>query len=179
MEMINNIKGYHANYKEKCKKFIETDELIISEDTYFLGHGMYFWDVESNANYWKTVKERQSYNEVKIVSADIIIDEFLDIMDENVRATIGRLWQKYITKKQDKRYAKNDAVTLGQVLDTLPGIKDFPVRKGIYNYTKEISNFNSYSISITGIEACSLSNNSKTIYAVIDKKCAVNREYKE
>lgn len=178
---VNNIKGYHTNYANKCRKFIETDEIIISEDENFLGRGMYFWDVESNAAYWKTVKERQKPDEsVVTVSADIITETFLDTMDENVRVNIGLLWKNYNEKKKSSHYRKNKIVTLGQVLDTLPIIKDIPVRRGIYYYeNNRISDFASYGITITGIKSCKLSNDVKVIYAVIDKKCAINREYKE
>ena len=59
MNFVPNIIGYHANDKEKCQKFVENSICIFSEDTYWLGYGMYFWDTMSNAVYWKTEKFRK------------------------------------------------------------------------------------------------------------------------
>ena len=181
--MIKNTKGYHANYTEKCKRFVDEGQLIISESNQFLGKGMYFWDTPSNATYWKGVKQRQeSGSKVDIVAADIITEDCLDTMDENVRRCIGRAWEKYKQKRSNNekstpQYIKNNNVEFGRVLDILPIIKDIPVRRGIYNYNKDIEPLNAYGINITGIKTCQLSNNSKIIYVVVKEKVVANQEF--
>ena len=54
-----NVNVYHANDRLKVENFLETNELIISKDTNWLGKGMYFWDNLSNARYWKNEKLRK------------------------------------------------------------------------------------------------------------------------
>lgn len=183
MELVKNIKGYHANYNEKCKRFVDEGHLIISKSNQFLGKGMYFWDTHSNAVYWKEVKRRQKPDcQVDIVAADIITEEYLDTMDEDVRKCIGEAWEKYKEKrsydeKGTPQYIKNNKVEFGRVLDILPVIKDIPVRRGIYNYNKDIESFNAYGINITGIKSCHLSNNSKIIYVAIKAEVVANQEF--
>lgn len=183
MELVKNIKGYHANYNPKCKRFVDEGHLIISESNQFLGKGMYFWDTQSNATYWKEIKHRQKPDrQVDIVAADIITEDCLDTMDENVRRCIGKAWEKYKKKHSDNekgtpQYIKNNNVEFGRVLDILPVIKDIPVRRGIYNYNKDIESFNAYGINVTGIKNCQLSNNSKIIYVVIKAEVVANQEF--
>ena len=60
MELRTNIIGYHVNDKDRCQKFIDEEEIIIfSEDIYWLGYGMYFWDNQANAKYWIQEKKRK------------------------------------------------------------------------------------------------------------------------
>ena len=81
----NTIKGFHANYEEKCKRFVEDGKLITSKDTTFLGKGMYFWDNQHNSKWWKEKKKRDSVQSVvRIVTARIDIEEILDLTDEDV-----------------------------------------------------------------------------------------------
>lgn len=175
--LVNNIKGYHTNYKHKCDSFMSGDELIISKDTCFLGTGMYFWDTKSNAEYWKEVKTRQNpRKEVCITESNIILENVLDVMDKNVRLFIQKSWEKYIKKVHNVEYKKYNSVKLGQVLDTLPVVKDIPVRKGIFNYSDE---FYSLGGIESGISNCKLSNISRTIYAVRENELVVDRKYIE
>ena len=76
--MESNIIGFHTNTKDKIKNFIEKGIPITSEDTTWLGTGMYFWDNLSNAKYWKNEKIRKnegSEETIKIIKANIIIDD--------------------------------------------------------------------------------------------------------
>ena len=57
-ELTPNIIAYHTNYDFKCNHFIKTKTPIISEDTYWLGDGMYFWDNLSNAKFWVNKKKK-------------------------------------------------------------------------------------------------------------------------
>ncbi|MGP1529294.1 MAG: hypothetical protein ACTTI3_02985 [Treponema sp.] len=84
-----NLKGFHANYKDVCEKFIKNElRLIISEDHDYLGRGMYFWDHKSNARYWKVHKK--SARESAIVSAEINLEQLLDLTDDDICAELDK-----------------------------------------------------------------------------------------
>lgn len=84
--------GFHANDAIRCEKFISDGTLIISEDLEYLGTGMYFWDSYSQANWWKTEKEKE-----RIVSAVINTDDedhFLNIQDPEYEKYLARMYDK-------------------------------------------------------------------------------------
>ncbi len=96
------IKGFHANDSERCKKFLSDNYFIVSDDTHWLGRGMYFWDNESNAVYWakeKFRKDRQ-LKSVWIVKADIILDDVLDLTDSNALRYFEAIWNEYCQIKE-------------------------------------------------------------------------------
>lgn len=50
---------YHCNYESRVESFFKHKELRIShhkDDSEWGGTGMYFWDNEGNAEYWKNKK---------------------------------------------------------------------------------------------------------------------------
>lgn len=115
-EMLANIKGYHANNYDKTRAFVDRGELAFSEDTDYLGYGMYFWDNISNAKYWakqKIKKDRLRY--CYISTANVIVEEpILDLTDKNTLRLIRDLWLEFC-----KLQGAEKSQPLGVVLDTL------------------------------------------------------------
>ncbi len=151
MEIRENIKVYHCNDKQRCEKFLKEDNYLIwsEEDGIWLGSGMYFWDNLANAQYWKGQKKRKTNNRkpLVIVSANIYIDNLLDLSDINTCDKIQQLWEMYcrITNKSSKN------INLGEKLNIL--FKSEILEKylansvirviGKYNYTPSNSLFDS------------------------------------
>lgn len=97
------MKGFHANDKERCEKFLSNYEyLIISEDTDFLGNGMYFWEYLERAQWWKDCHPEKEV----IVSAEIITDNLLDLKSRDVCKRIQHLYEK-VDNSIKRRYLKN------------------------------------------------------------------------
>lgn len=97
-ELRSNIIAYHVNDYERCKKYVEDiDYLILSKDTKWLGYGMYFWDNDSNANYWIGQKKKKDLKGISIAKtkSNIFIDKMLDFTDMNHRRMFNTLWEKY------------------------------------------------------------------------------------
>jgi len=117
MDMIPNIIGYHTNDKDRCEKFINNFECIFSEDTYWLGYGMYFWDTKSNAVYWKNEKFRKhkNINIIWIVKANIILDSILDLTDTENAEDFENLWNEYIQKEN----ISDAQIPIGKKIDIL------------------------------------------------------------
>ncbi len=100
--MIPNIIGYHANEKQKCTDYIERGIFIKSNDTYWLGDGMYFWDNHSNAIYWMNEKIRKSEAVcVSIIKANVIIDKLLDFTDLETLKRFDKLWSYFCEKRNE------------------------------------------------------------------------------
>lgn len=97
-ELRSNIIAYHVNDYERCKKYVEDNEyLILSKDKKWLGYGMYFWDNDSNANYWIGQKKRKDLKGKNIAKtkSNIYIDKMLDFTDMDHRKMFHALWEKY------------------------------------------------------------------------------------
>ena len=95
MSEINSptIIGFHANYTDECKRFMEDESfLIISSDTDYLGKGMYFWEHKSNARYWKRAKKNNKQS--SIVSALIDLENMLDLTDDDVLEILEKCCNK-------------------------------------------------------------------------------------
>lgn len=141
MELRANIIGYHVNDKDRCEKFVNNDEYIIfSNDTCWLGYGMYFWDNQANAKYWINQKKRKEKDIQYIgqVQANIFIDKLLDLTDEDVLDTFNVLWEQYCSKA---RINKNQPI--GIKIDRL-----FDFFKLIEDSFKVIRVFGKYENSI-------------------------------
>lgn len=104
------MKGFHANDKERCEKFLSNYEyLIISEDTDFLGNGMYFWEQQSRAEWWLKEKHKDV-----IVCAEIITEDMLDLNDPAVCSKIQHLYERIgnaVKNRYIKKYPKMDMQT--------------------------------------------------------------------
>lgn len=113
------IQGFHANYTDICEQFM-TDKtfLITSEDTDYLGDGMYFWEHKSNAEYWKKTKKKDSTS--SIVSAEIDLENMLDLTDDDVCEKVEKIFDN-IAKKLFNFETKE----FGKKMNCLFETKDF------------------------------------------------------
>lgn len=143
-----NIIGYHVNDKERCMKFVNNDKyLITSEDKYWLGFGMYFWDNYSNVEYWHRRKKKHNPDLTYIkVRANIYINEelLLDLSDEIVVERLEFLWKLYCEKNKENRDQP-----LGIKIDKLFNffddmLKRIKIIRGIGNYNNEVKRENPF-----------------------------------
>ena len=110
-----NIIGYHVNDEEKCEKFLKEDEyIIVCPDKLWLGRGMYFWDNDSNANYWAKDKKKKVTSDLIKVKSNIYIDDMLDLSDLESLHFLNELWLEYCRKEKCKTN-----VRLGMKLDRI------------------------------------------------------------
>lgn len=179
MELRTNIIGYHVNDKDRCNKFIDDEKYIIcSNDTCWLGYGMYFWDNSANAKYWVTQKKRKEKNIKYIgkVKANIFTDKLLDLTDEEVLNTLDRLWEQYCNKENSN---KNQplGVKLDKMFDFYKTIDDnFKVIRifGKYENSMEMD-FLVYQTQKHKVNNI-VTNKIKTVYCVRHYEYACNRE---
>lgn len=151
--MLPNILGYHCNDKKRCKDFIEKNKLIWSSseiDGQWLGNGMYFWDNLSNAKYWEKEKQRKNKNdEFDIVVANISLQRFLDLTDEDVVCGVERYWGKLNDELQLTR--EGEVVYIGEKLNYLfeyvEAFKEFNTLKIHALYPRKKEKIINYKIS--------------------------------
>lgn len=169
-----NILGYHSNDYKKINNFMTNKNLIIHEDTTWLGTGMYFWDNISNAYYWKNEKIRKNESKnVKIIKANLYLDNMLDLTNRDTLEKITTLYERLSTKDsiRFKNIAKNH---LGKKLDLFfemfPEIFNYTVIKALGKYKKNlISTFDFFQDTNICIE-------NKIIYSVKKIEYIVNPE---
>jgi len=91
--------GYHANDRSRCSEFITNRNYLIidSNDTDFLGKGMYFWEHESRAEWWLTEKHKES-----IVKAELNLTDVLDLTDDEKLQYISRIADKFNSVMQQE-----------------------------------------------------------------------------
>lgn len=100
--LLPNIIGYHCNSKEKCDAFLRDDKhLVVYNDTYWLGKGMYFWDTLASASYWEAEKKRKGDEGLLIVQANILLDDLLDLTDQRIAQEIAGIWLEYCKIKEE------------------------------------------------------------------------------
>ena len=176
-----NIKVYHCNDKQRCEKFLKEDNYLIrsEEDGIWLGSGMYFWDNLSNAKYWRGEKKRKTHNRksFSIVSANIYIDNLLDLSDTYTCEIIGNIWKAYCEKS--KRPCQN--VELGEKLNILFKDEDFKKYFSKYTVIRIIGKYNR--TPMTSLFPYDIKNNriepilsAKYIYNVKNSSCVFNKE---
>lgn len=182
MELRTNIIGYHVNDKDRCERFISEKEYIIcSEDVYWLGYGMYFWDNQANAEYWLDQKKRKEKNIKYIaqVKANIFIDNLLDLTDHNVLKTFDGLWEQYCRKEKISRN-----MPIGKKLDMLFDFltildTTYRVIRVFGKYEKDYErNFLIYKTK-ENETSIKLTNKIKTVYCVRSFEYACNRGLEE
>lgn len=174
------IVGYHTNSKNKIQKFLETKEPIFSNDSYWLGRGMYFWDNLSNACYWKKEKIRKKEvveDELAILNARIEVDleNMLDLTDEETLKMLDNLWN-IIRIKGKKKIEKEK---LGENLDLIfdmfeDSFKCYKVVKCLAKYKNDpMKNYQFF-------ETTRITIGNRIIYSVKDKNCILDSDfYKE
>lgn len=174
-----NIIGYHANDKERVLKFISDDiNIINSNDTLWLGDGMYFWDNKSNSEYWrKEKKKKESDKEFSILKSNLYIDQILDLTDLNTLKEMEALWDEFRKKSKHRKY-----YPLGQKINILFNYYEelpqaYKIIKvfGRYAYTPTINFFRMNRQS----KICEPIYDVKAIYCVKDKSIISNKEYIE
>lgn len=167
-----NVLGYHVNDIERCAKFIEDKNyLIISNDKFWLGKGMYFWDNNANANYWMKEKKRKDpHNKYVKVIANIYTDEdiLLDLSNKEVVNLVGEIWKEYC-KKNNEKINQPLGVKIDKILKFFEeDFIDIKIIKGIGEYKK----------SNTDGKYCGpkINFNHKVIYCIRHHEIAINRK---
>ncbi|CAI3619779.1 MULTISPECIES: hypothetical protein [Clostridium] len=139
-EVRTNSIGYHVNDKKRCLKFIEEENyLIISEDVFWLGWGMYFWDNAGNAKYWLEQKTYKNKNdEYTCTKSNIYTDEefCLDLTDNETRDLVKKLWENYCTLKKEKR-EQPLGIKIDKLINFFDILEDTKVVRGIGDYNIE------------------------------------------
>ena len=179
-EIRSNIIAYHVNDYERCKKYTDNSNyLIVSNDTKWLGNGMYFWDNDSNADYWISQKKRKDLKDKKIAKtkSNIFIDRMLDFTDVNHRKIFYDLWIKY---KELEDGSEEDllGVKVDKLFDYFPFLRDnfFVIRVyGNYKYTPKNDLF---VYDLKNVE-CNPITHVKTIYSVKKPEFACCRQIVE
>lgn len=182
MELRANIIGYHVNDKDRCEKFVNDDEYIIfSNDTCWLGYGMYFWDNQANAKYWMAQKKRKEKTMQYIgqVQANIFIDKLLDLTDEDVLDAFDRLWEQYCNRE---KINKNQpiGIKLDKLFDFFKLVDDsFKVIRVFGKYENSIErNFLIYQTKKDN-SSVKLTNKIKMVYCVRSCEYVRNRTLEE
>lgn len=171
--MCHFITGCHANYIEDCEMFInDPSYLVVSSDVSYLGQGMYFWNHQSNAQYWQVAKKADAPS--GIVSAEINTDAMLDITDDDVCKLLAECIAKLDTSS--RRVLRNKyggSIRLGKnidyLFDSFPILQKYTVVKGReYKSTKREATF---------LIDTKLSTKSVDIYCVRIAAVAVERKW--
>lgn len=137
MEELNAI-GFHANDKDRCKRFVEEEEyLIVSPDKNFLGYGMYFWVNYKQAIWWKNTKKGGTQG-AHIVSAKIYSKNVLDVTDADILNKLEILYSKIRNELLKEMSVKQGNIQLGIKLDALFHFfgKELRVFDCVYGTTK-------------------------------------------
>ncbi|MGL5086411.1 MAG: hypothetical protein ACRC68_11960 [Clostridium sp.] len=173
-----NIKGYHVNDKERCLKFVgDRNYIIASEDTYWLGYGMYFWDNKGNANYWlkeKLRKESQKEHLMATCNINIGEDYLLDLADDEVSEMVEKLWGQYCLKKREK-IAQPLGIKIDKLLKFFDELNSLKVIKAIGDYDINQTNKN-YFFQKKGYKGPQVRSKLKIIYSVREAELIFNRE---
>ncbi|WP_346920618.1 hypothetical protein [Clostridium sp. UBA7339] len=166
------------NDKERCLEFTQKKEyLIVSEDTYWLGFGMYFWDNRSNAKYWMHIKRNQNPDKEYIgVRANIFIyeDILLDLTDESTVEKIEEIWDMYCKLNKEKQ-SQPLGIKLDKLFDFLEEWDDLNVIKGIGDYNINQNKSDSLRLS-NNYKGPQIRGGLKVIYCVRQPDIAINRD---
>ena len=175
-EIRPGIQAFHVNDKARCDRFLEDESyLIISNDRYWLGNGMYFWDNNENADYWLNEKIRKdNTKEYKVVKAIVYTDdEMLDLTTNESQGLVNLLWDKYCEKTGEEKRKPlgeklNMLIKFFNILSTTKIIKGV----GDYNLDNKKSDCLKNSNKFTGPQIRSYI---KIIYCVRDPSIVISR----
>lgn len=176
---LPNLKLYHCNTKINIELAISNNNYLIlksTNDKYWIGDGVYFWDNLSNAKYWKSEKERKNSSnpekfEFSIVSAIVKLDKLLDLTDSDILRALEEVFdQFYKINSQFKKLYFGEKINF--YLKEYPNIKNkYEVIKANGNYPKLKTNLFPYNPKRVGITS-----NVRTIYNVINLNAIVDLE---
>jgi len=154
--------GFHCNDGARCRDFLRDSKMIFSDDTEYMGYGMYFWDNESNAKFWLSEKKRKQpeITEWFIVSALINIIYLLDLTDIDESKKIDKLWQKYCALTRTKKY-----FPIGKKVNILFEFFNLDQEYKVIRANASYKNISNPSI----LEGTFIKNISRAIYCVRDK----------
>ncbi|MDD3904282.1 MAG: hypothetical protein PHO09_11445 [Sphaerochaeta sp.] len=161
--------GFHANSKEKCNKMLE-GIFCASDDTHWLGKGLYFWDNISNAEYWANEKIRKneisSRKHLAIIKAYIDCEMVLDLTDFEILNTMERVWESiyFLDRTVDRRLKLGQRIDY--IIERFPDM-ECPVVKGIGQYRNSDNH--------KFFEGTRLVSDVKIIYSVRDGKAILSR----
>lgn len=102
---------YHCNYESRVESFFKHKELRIShhkDDSEWGGTGMYFWDNEGNAEYWKKQKDGKADIFRCYVKFDARND-LLDLTDLNVEKRLDQ-FIRLASKEPKLQYLKKASI---------------------------------------------------------------------
>jgi hypothetical protein len=174
MDIEPNIIAFHVNEEVKSNKFLSSKELVLFEDTHYLGTGMYFWDNKSNADYWVEKKKKDGVNPIYVSKCNILLSPpLLDMTDKEVINRVERFWQNYCNKINEKKTNQH----LGTILDVLYAV--FPEIYGQMKVSKAHGFYNSrflHSFLYNLGKNTYVDNSHKTIYCVRCSSKIVNQE---
>ena len=168
-----NVDVYHTNDRLKIEKFLQTNELIISKDTNWLGSGMYFWDNLSNAKYWKDEKLRKNETtDIKIIKGKIFLEKLLDLTDEETVKYIDDIWS-FISKFSEIQKMKIEKAELGRKLDVIFDFyKALSSQEFNYNVIKCLGSYRKNLMeSLDLFSESNLILSNKIIYSVKENSC--------
>ena len=159
--MLLCVDGYHVNSISKTDIFINSDSLIESYDTDWLGNGMYFWDNMSNARYWANEKKRKDgVNCLRLVKGIIILDSILDLTDNDIVTMVDEIWATYV-KKRSLCPNKPSGSKLNWIFSFFDGFSDK------YKVIKAHGSYKNAKLAHFFVEkTCYLDSRIKTIYCV-------------
>lgn len=173
---LPNLKLYHCNTKINIELAISDNNYLIlksTNDRYWIGDGIYFWDNLSNAKYWKSEKERKNSDNLKkiefsIASAIVKLDKLLDLTDSDVLRALEEVFnQFYIINPTFKKLYFGEKINF--YFEEYPDIQNkYEVIKANGNYPKLITNLFPYNPKKLGITS-----NVRTIYNVINLNAIV------
>ncbi|MDM0558397.1 hypothetical protein QTH42_15620 [Clostridium perfringens] len=175
-----NTKAYHVNDEYRCRRFVEDSNYIIeSDDTWWLGKGMYFWDNKGNANYWLAEKKRKNSNEKYIrTKSNLYIDEdiLLDLTDDEVLNLLMQLWKEYC-KREKCKIKQPLGVRLDKLFDFFDEeLSELKVIKGTGYYDNK---FNNNKFLVFDKRYPNICSGVKNIYCAKSPEMIVNRTIEE
>lgn len=172
-----NIIGYHTNDKERVSQFTSNNiDIINSEDTYWLGYGMYFWDNKSNSEYWLKEKiKKEKDKEFSILKSNLYIDNMLDLTDLNTLNEMEDLWNSFCEKSGHKKNCP-----LGKKIDLLFAF--YNSLSSAYSIVKVFGRYvhtpkNNFIRRKSYSKVCEPIYDIKVIYCVKDKSIISNKEH--
>ena len=111
--------GFHANTKDKCDRFMkDATYLIVFDDTDYLGRGMYFWEDEKQAIWWRDT-QKGGEEKAAIITAKIDKDKLLDITDIKILKELEKIYKQIKDKLAKATTIEEDNHPLGKKLDIL------------------------------------------------------------